>query len=189
MHLEMRRAVERRTGAHERRLYSCLMYCDDGLLIIVGAARTIRILKIWRKLVIDSGLIMAIPEKRTVGVWCVWIGAIIFAGLGVVAVPRSKILRSSAAIVRLCQSGIEFGEYRSLMGLLEHVRCIARVPKRYTHGLYAPHGADVSPAASFSYRLIRRVGPLPFRSQLERNISIPYLYILLPRKQRLSKRG
>ena len=141
-YLEMRRAVERRTGAHERRLYSCLMYCDDGLLIIVGAARTIRILKIWRKLVTDAGLIMAIPKKRTVGVWCVWIGAIIFAGLGVVAVPRSKILRSSAAIVRLCQSGIEFCEYRSLMGLLEHVRCIARVPKRYTHGLYAPHGAD-----------------------------------------------
>lgn len=39
-------------------------------------------------------------------------------------------------------TGIEFAEYRSLMGLLEHVRDVACLPKRYTHGLYAPHGAE-----------------------------------------------
>ena len=141
-YLQTRREVERRTGAHERRLYAALMYCDDSLLIVVGASRAIRVLRAWRRLVTDAGLIMAIPEKRTVGVWCTWIGALIFSTLGVIAVPRAKIIRATSAIKRLCSVGIEFGEYRSLMGLLEHVRCVTRFPKAYLHGLYAPHGAD-----------------------------------------------
>jgi len=141
-YLAARRQVEARTGQHERRLYAALMYCDDSLLITVGAARTVRILRVWRRLVRDAGLIMAIPEKRTVGVWCLWIGALIFTPLAVVAVPRAKIVRASEVIRRLLSKGIEFAEYRSLMGLLEHVRCIVRAPKRFTHGLYAPHGRD-----------------------------------------------
>lgn len=141
-YLTSRRAVERRTGEHERRLYAALMYCDDSLLIVVGAGRAIRVLRAWRRLVTDAGLIMAIPEKRTIGVWCTWIGALIFSSLAVVAVPRAKIVRATAAIQRLCSTGIEFGEYRSLMGLIEHVRCIVRFPKSYLHGLYAPHGPD-----------------------------------------------
>ena len=140
--LSARREVEARTGAHERRLYCVLMYCDDSLIIVVGAPRAIRVLRCWRRLVTDMGLLMAVPEKRTIGVWCVWIGALIFAGLGLVAVPRAKIIRASAAIRELCSRGVEFAVYRSLMGLLEHIRCVVRVPKRFMHGLYAPHGPD-----------------------------------------------
>ena len=140
--LSQRRIIEGRTGRHERRMYCALMYCDDSILIIVGAARAKRVLRIWRRLISDAGLIMAIPEKRTVGVWCTWIGALIFAGLGVVAIPRTKVLRASHTMRRLCNEGLEFSEYRSLVGLLEHFRCIARVPKHAMHSLYRPHGRD-----------------------------------------------
>lgn len=84
---------------------------------------------------------MAISEKRSLGVWCKWVGAFIFSTLGLVAISKDKLVRAVAAIRTLLDNGLEFSDYRSLMGLLEHVRDAARVPKRYVHALYAPHGA------------------------------------------------
>ena len=37
---------------------------------------------------------------------------------------------------------MEFGAYRQLMGLLEHLRCVNCVNRAVTHGLYEPHGAE-----------------------------------------------
>ena len=140
--LEDRRRLEARVGGHQRRLYFVLMYCDDNIIGVVGVQRAVRVLRAWRALTTRLGLIMAIPEKRSIGVWCQWIGALVFASIGLVVVPKQKLLRASASIRTLLDRGLEFAEHRSLMGLLEHLRCIARIPKRYTHGLYEPHGAD-----------------------------------------------
>ena len=140
--LTERRKLQSRVGGHQRRLYSVFMYCDDNIIIVVGVHRAIRLLRAWRSLTGRVGLIMAIPEKRSLGVWGVWVGALVFAGLGIIVIPRQKILRCSEAITRLLRHGIEFEHYRSLVGLLEHVRCVAVLPRRYMHGLYAPHGAD-----------------------------------------------
>ncbi|MGA1354685.1 MAG: hypothetical protein ACO32I_07955, partial [Candidatus Limnocylindrus sp.] len=139
--LQERRALEATVGGHQRRLYFVLMYCDDNIIGVVGAQRAVRVLKQWRTLTRDAGLIMAIPEKRSLGVWCKWIGALIFAVIGLIVIPKDKLVRASSAIRVMLNEGIEFAEYRSLMGLLEHMRDIARLPRRYTHGLYAPHGA------------------------------------------------
>ena len=141
--LEQRRRVEAKHGGHQRRLYGALIYCDDNIVIVVGAARALRLLRQWRALVTDAGLIMAIPEKRSLGVWGIWIGALIFATAGVVAIPKQKTLRATQVIRQLLgPQGVEFGHYRSLIGLLEHLRCITRLPRRAMHGLYVPHGAD-----------------------------------------------
>ena len=119
------------------------MYCDDNIVIVVGAQRALRVLRAWRKLVTDAGMIMAIPEKRSLGVWGVWIGALIFATVGVVAIPKQKTLRAAQATRQLLSpDGLQFADYRSLIGLLEHLRCITRLPRRTMHGLYAPHGPD-----------------------------------------------
>lgn len=140
--LEVRRRVEARTGAHERRLYFILMYCDDNIVAVVGAARALRLLRLWKRLTQEAGLIMAIAAKRTLGVWALWVGAVIMAGAGLVAVPKQKLLRASQSIRQLFAGGVAFDEYRSLTGLLEHVRCIARVPRRLMAGLYHPHSAE-----------------------------------------------
>lgn len=139
--LRERRALESVVGGHQRRLYFVLMYCDDNIIGVVGAQRAVRVLKQWRTLTRDAGLIMAIPEKRSLGVWCKWIGALVFAVAGLVVLPKDKLVRASSAIRTLLHEGLEFADYRSLMGLLEHVRDVARLPRRFTHGLYAPHGA------------------------------------------------
>lgn len=137
--LAKRTALEAKVGGHQRRLYFVFMYCDDNIIGVVGVQRAMRVLKQWRQLTQNAGLIMAIPEKRSLGVWCKWVGALIFAVGGFVVLPKAKLLRASVAITSLMNHGIEFSEYRSLMGLLEHVRDVARLPRRYTHGLYAPH--------------------------------------------------
>ncbi|MGA1354809.1 MAG: hypothetical protein ACO32I_08575, partial [Candidatus Limnocylindrus sp.] len=138
--LQARRELEAKVGGHQRRLYFVLMYCDDNIIGVVGAERAVRLLRSWRKLTQDAGLIMAIPEKRSLGVWCKWVGAIIFAVVGLVVIPKAKLLRAASAIKMLLDTGLPFSEYRSLMGLLEHLRDVARLPRRYTHALYAPHG-------------------------------------------------
>ena len=140
--LEVRRGVEREHGGHQRRLYSIWMYCDDNIIIVVGAARAVRLIRAWRRLTEGAGLIMAIPEKRTLGTWCTWVGALIFAGFGFIVIPKSKLVRAAMAVRQLLQDGLQFDEYRSLLGLLEHFRCIARLPRRLMHHLYDPHARD-----------------------------------------------
>jgi hypothetical protein len=138
--LAARRRLEAQHGGHQRRLYSVHIYCDDNIVIVVGVQRTLRILAAWRRLTAEAGLIMAIPEKRSIGVWGIWLGIIIFSSLGVLATPRQKILRAQQAIAATLRRSACYAEYRSLVGLLEHLRCVGRVPRRFMHALYAPHG-------------------------------------------------
>ncbi|MGA1354950.1 MAG: hypothetical protein ACO32I_09285, partial [Candidatus Limnocylindrus sp.] len=123
--LQVRRELEAKIGGHQRRLYFVLMYCDDNIIGVVGAERAVRLLRRWRTLTHEVGLIMAIPEKRSLGVWCKWVGAIVFAVVGLVIIPKAKLLRATSAIQTLLNTGVPFSEYRSLMGLLEHLRDVA----------------------------------------------------------------
>ena len=83
---------------------------------------------------------MAIPEKRMLGTWGLWLGILIFAQLGFLLVPKSKLLRASQALLLTINSKLPFDEYRSLVGLLEHIRQALCLPRRVMHGLYQPHG-------------------------------------------------
>ena len=124
------------------RLYSAYMYTDDNQLLFVGTERTIRGLRAWRLLVTRINLRMAIDEKRSLGTWSKWLGALILAGLGLVVVPKEKILRASQAVTLVLEGGAEFHVYRSLCGLLEHLRAISLRGRNVMHGLYRPHGPD-----------------------------------------------
>ncbi|KAL3901399.1 MAG: hypothetical protein SGPRY_012282 [Prymnesium sp.] len=84
-----------------------------GTLLNVGAARALRALKAWREVTSELQLIMTILEKRTLGSWVTWLGVLIFASLGIVVIPRAKLLRARTLIV----------QGRNVM-----------------HGLYQPHG-------------------------------------------------
>ena len=137
-----RAAIREAADQDQQRLYFVHMYTDDNIIGVVGAARAVRLLKTWRQLTTDLGLKMAIPEKRTAGTWALWLGILFFATLGVVAVPRAKLLRASASLRRAAQGELDFSQYRSLVGLLEHLRAVGRLPKRVMWGLYEPHRRD-----------------------------------------------
>lgn len=116
------------------------MFTDDPLWEVVGVDRTLRALREWRRLTDAVGLLMVIPEKRSLGSWAKWLGVILVPTLGLLAVLRDKVLRAAAAIASTLERGTEFHVYRSLCGLLEHLRAVNLNGKNVMHGLYALHG-------------------------------------------------
>ena len=137
---------------HQTRLYFAKMYTDDAILGVVGVQRALRLLGCWQRLMADIGLEMAPPAKRTIGTWVPWLGVIVCAGLGLIVVPAAKLLRTTERLLQLLAQPTEFSEYRSLMGMLEHLRCINQAPSSVMYGLYAPHRS----------RFIRESGPSTF---------------------------
>ena len=126
----------------QRRLYSCYVYSDDPVFLVVGVQRTLRALRVWRRLTTDAGLIMAIPEKRSLGTHAPWLGVLLVVGLGLVVVPKAKLLRAAGSISAVLKNGQPFHIYRSLIGLLEHLRDVNLHGRNVMHGLYEPHGAQ-----------------------------------------------
>ena len=128
--------------AHEERLCSIHCFTDDMILACVGAERMVRALRTWRNITTDLNLVMAKPEKRHLGQWLVWLGVIIFVQVGVAVIPRSKIVRASSTIERVLCHQATFAEYRSLCGLLEHLRAICLKGRNHMFGLYEPHASQ-----------------------------------------------
>jgi hypothetical protein len=72
----------------------------------------------------------------------VFIGwACVLAGLGLVLVPKAKLLRTIHRIDEVLTDGLPFQDYRSLIGLLEHLRCVYAAAASIMYGLYQPHGS------------------------------------------------
>ena len=125
----------------QQRLYFAHMYTDDPILGVVGVQRALRLLTVWMRLVDDVGLIMAIAEKRHLGTWAPWLGVLLLAGMGFVLIPKAKLLRTVQRLDELVTNGMSFQDYRSLIGLLEHLRCIYCAAASIMYGLYQPHGS------------------------------------------------
>lgn len=137
--LAERRVLEKQVGGHQRRLYTSLTYCDDNVIGIVGVEPAVRAIKLRRDIEREAGLTMAIPQKRMLGTWGLWLGILVFAQLGFILVPKAK-LRASQLLAQVANSKLTFDDYRSLVGLLEHIRHALCLPRRVMHGLYFPHG-------------------------------------------------
>ena len=124
------------------RLYAAHMYTDDPIFISVGIQRTLRLIKCWVTLTNKMKLIMAIPEKRNLGTWAPWLGVLLCAGLGLVVVSRAKLLRTAQRLHTVLSSRCDFDEYRSLIGMLEHLRCVNCAAASVMYGLYGPHRSE-----------------------------------------------
>ena len=72
----------------------------------------------------------------------IWLGVIIIVALGIVVVPREKLLRASHSIQLVLKHGVPFSVYRSLCGLLEHLLDVNLLQRNVMQGLYAPHSAS-----------------------------------------------
>ena len=72
--LAHRRALMQTTGRHEDMLLRAHIYTDDPIFIVVGAARALRALRLWRTITARYRLLMAIPQKRRIGTMVNWLG-------------------------------------------------------------------------------------------------------------------
>ena len=125
----------------QTRLASMHMYQDDPIFIVVGVDRTMRMLAAWREVTESINIEMA-RDKRQIGGDIEWIGISLLVAIGLVAIPVNKLLRARDAIQRTLRHEATFGEYRALVGLLEHLRCVARLEADATNTLYKPHGRN-----------------------------------------------
>eukprot|EP00965_Chrysotila_dentata_P125202 4139355-Pleurochrysis_carterae.AAC.1 len=138
----IRRRDEPNPEHAQQRLYFAHMYTDDPVIAVVGVDRALRALRTWRALTNGLRLEMAIPEKRTLGVWARWLGALLFATLGVIVIPKSKLLRASVQLRAAISGHLDFAGYRALVGVLQHFRCINRAAPHTMYALYHPHRSN-----------------------------------------------
>ena len=139
------RPKQRRKAASDctqHRLATLKMYTDDPVAIVCGAERMLRLIIAWRTVTSAINLQMAGPEKRQLGAGVEWVGILILVGIGLVVVPKNKLTRAREAIVRCIRGELTFADYRKMVGLLEHLKVIARVTADLTNALYRPHRKD-----------------------------------------------
>jgi len=130
-------------GDDQVRLWTGKCFTDDPIFAVVGAERTARLLDKWGT---RTGRIRALlaegPPKQQLGVCVRWNGAYINSFLGHVIIPPHKALRALRTL-SLVETGsaVPFRDYRSLCGLLEHIRFAVHPRRVRMYGLYTPFRA------------------------------------------------
>ena len=125
----------------QTRLATLRMFTDDPIWVVVGAERTVRMILAWNTVTAAAKLAMA-PDKRQLGAGVEWIGILALVGIAIVAVPKNKLIRARQAIVQCLKGELSFGDYRAMVGLLEHLKAISRLTADIINALYRPHGKE-----------------------------------------------
>ena len=131
-----RRLLSAHAQVPQDRLYVCHMYTDDTICIVIGVDRMVRALSVWRNLCQSINLMMAIADKRNIGTVIPALGAYLYFDHGLVVIPRHKVLRAQAMLKRLANKTLQYADYRSLLGLLEHFVCLNKARRNIMFGLY-----------------------------------------------------
>lgn len=157
--LHHRRGLGQVTGRAEDTLFRTHIYTDDPIFVVIGVQRTIRALRMWRKITQRFRFIMAIPEKRRVGTMVKWLGFLPSPMHGLIVVQRNKLLRAAQAVALALAGGIAVDQYRSLLGFLEHLKVLLDHPRRRMYGLYRPlrSGQEISMGPATLVRIDERM--------------------------------
>ena len=132
-----RRTLARRTGHVELRAYAVHVYTDDVIITALGNGRMARALVCWRETTQAFGLEMAGAEKRQLGTSVTWLGFSFFLPTGVIAVTPAKRAKALDALDNLMAwAPTTFGEYRKLLGFLEHLLVVVGGDRTYMYHLY-----------------------------------------------------
>ena len=132
-----RRELSVVTGKKEDRLYAIKIYTDDPAITAVGHERLIRAIEVWKGVVSDYNLRTAIARKRQIGPIVIWLGFHFFSILGKIIVPDAKRKRVQERVIRaLSPQGLPAAEYRTMMGLLEHLLIIVLGNRSFMYGMY-----------------------------------------------------
>jgi hypothetical protein len=131
-------------------LYAALIYTDDPLFMVLGAARMARALAVWTQLCEDVGLLMAIADKRQCGSHVYWLGAGLLGGLALAWASPHKLISALEKLGRVIAkpSTLTVGEYHSLLGLLEHLLFLNAMRRNIMYGMWHPFQQSFSPDPS-----------------------------------------
>lgn len=141
--LTSRASLNTDDGFRHDRPYIFRMYTDDTFAACLTPEVFIAMLSAWHEFTTSMNLIMAAHLKRQAGSMVTALGAHMFAAECVVIIPKEKILRAAERLKRLVNGKLIQEEYRSLLGLLEHIAMINRSRRNVLYGMYdelAGHG-------------------------------------------------
>ena len=119
------------------RLYAALMYTDDPAFVCLGADRLVRMLVVWERLTRELRLIMN-KEKRSVGTHMVWLGFGILTTPGMLYLTKKKVVKLTLQIAAAVEGRLTLGDYRSMMGSLEHIVFATNRDRAQMFGLWRP---------------------------------------------------
>jgi site-specific DNA-cytosine methylase len=161
------------------RLFACCMYTDDSNVQVVGVARTVRLLKVWHWVTRSMGLQMAHYRKRHIGTGIETLGAYIYLALGLTIFPEHKVVAALAALRLVILGELNLGEYRKLLGLLEHFIVLAASDRSCMHGVYQPLSlgqADTGDTFTITNWIVRKMND--WRHRLLQTPGCPNYYAL-----------
>jgi len=127
-------------------LFRAHIYTDDPIFMVIGVQRTLRALRLWRKITSRFRLLMAIPEKRKIGTMVKWLGFLPCPMHGLIVVQQSKLVRATLFVQQALSGALSVTRYRSLLGFLEHLKVLLSNAKTRMYGLYRPlqHGQEIT---------------------------------------------
>ena len=133
-------------GAHSR-MHTTKMYTDDAALAAASLRMFMLLLLAWHRATVKLNLRMAVAAKRVLGTAVIWLGVGFVTAIGLLFIPRNKILRAVQALRQLRQAELEQQLLISLNGLLEHIRGVLFGPRHWMFGLWTLASDRRNPAA------------------------------------------
>jgi len=94
-------------------------------------------MRVWNQVTTDWGFRTAIARKRQVGPCICWLGFNFYLPIGIVAVAPEKIDRAVYLLDNiLAGTTVTFNQYRSFIGLLEHMHLFVGGDRTFMYHLY-----------------------------------------------------
>lgn len=140
-----RKQASEASGENELRLFSVRhIFTDDPMMLVANDARGERLTKlisVWTKFVRMARFRMAIASKRQLGAAVTWGGIYHIPHLCLHIIPQDKVSRAAATLAQVVDRdpSLTYREYRSLMGLLEHLNPFANGLRDAFAGMYVIH--------------------------------------------------
>ena len=122
----------------QARMFDAMCYTDDPCWTVVGVRRTVLAIKVWHDIIDGSGLMPAKAHKWQLGCGALWLGGCCYPSLGIMWVPRDKALRVRQRIQTVLDGTCTPKEYQEIVGFLEHVVDIGRLPRELMAYLHHP---------------------------------------------------
>ena len=126
----------RRYGVAHGRPWNGRCYTDDILIVLIGTARLVRAVVVWRTLLRKACILGAAVSKRQVGAQVLFLGVSLLATALVALVPEQKLARALVGLGDLLRGVLPKEATQKLLGLLVHLSFLSSTGRAVTAGMW-----------------------------------------------------
>ena len=130
-------ARARMHGTRHGHPWSWRCYTDDVLFIVLGAARAVRTVVVWHRLLRTARILGAKVAKRQFGCYALFLGIDLLVTAIIAMVPEPKLARAIAGLESMVQGELAKELTRKLLGLLVHLSFVSPYGRASTANMWA----------------------------------------------------